>query len=385
MHLIRAVAVRVLLVGLGACTSDDVAPPSDAAPLAFALALQQVAQGLADPVYLTAPSGDPRLFVVEQPGRVRIVRNGALLGTPFLDITDRVTFGGERGLLSLAFDPEYAANGRFYVYYTGAQGDIIVDRHTVSANPDVANAAADRVITIPHRDASNHNGGLVMFGPDGLLYLGTGDGGGAGDQQNNAQNTASLLGKLLRIDVSTVPYTIPPGNPFVGRDGADEIWAYGLRNPWRFAFDVGASPPRLYIADVGQGRWEEINVVDAPAAGRNYGWRVTEGSECYNPATGCDASGHALPVHGYSHDDGCSVTGGFVYRGAALPELNGHYFYADYCRGWIRSLLFVAGGATARREWPLGNVGSITSFGVDGARELYVVSTNGRVYRIVRR
>jgi glucose/arabinose dehydrogenase len=335
-------------------------------------------------VYLTAPSGDTRLFIVEQPGRVRIVNDGLLLGTPFLDITDRVNFGGERGLLSLAFDPAYAANGRFYVYYTGAQGDIIVDRHTVTANPDAASATPTRVITIPHRDAGNHNGGLVMFGPDGLLYLGTGDGGGAGDQQNNAQNTASLLGKLLRVDVSALPYVIPPGNPFVGRDGADEIWAYGLRNPWRFAFDGGPGSARLYIADVGQGRWEEINAVDAATAGLNYGWRVTEGSQCFNPSDGCDASGHTLPVHEYSHTDGCSVTGGFVYRGAALTELSGHYFYADYCRGWIRSLRVVAGGAMEHQEWPLGNVGSITSFGVDGARELYVVSSNGRVYRIVR-
>jgi hypothetical protein len=350
------------------------------------LRTQQIAEGLANPVYLTAPNGDPRLFVVEQPGRIRIVKNGALLATPFLDITARVISGGERGLLSLAFDPAYPSNGRFYVYYTGAQGDIFVDRFTVSSNPDVANTASEQVITIQHRNNSNHNGGLLLFGPDGMLYLGTGDGGGAGDVPNNAQNVDVLLGKILRLNVATLPYTIPGDNPFASQAGADEIWAYGLRNPWRFAFDVppGGAPPQLYIADVGQGAREEVNVADASAAGRNYGWRTMEGTRCFNPSSGCNSAGLTLPIVEYDHSQGCSITGGFVYRGAAIPEIRGHYFYSDYCAGWLRSFRLSGGAAVDQRDWALTSIGNVTSFGVDGAGELYVLSTNGRVYRVVK-
>ena len=354
----------------------------------FTLRAQQVVEGLANPVYLTAPKDDARLFIVEQPGRIRIVKSGALLATPFLDITARVVSGGERGLLSMVFDPAYASNGRFYVYYTGALGDIFVDRFTVSSNPDVANTTSDRVITIQHRANSNHNGGLLLFGPDGMLYLGTGDGGGAGDVPNNAQNTDVLLGKLLRLNVATLPYTIPAGNPFSSQAGADEIWAYGLRNPWRFAFDVppDGSSPKLYVADVGQGAREEVNVVDASAAGRNYGWRTMEGTQCYNPSSGCNQAGLTLPVVEYDHgqNGGCSITGGFVYRGAAIPEVQGHYFYSDYCSGWLRSFRLSGGVAADQRDWALASIGNITSFGVDAAGELYVLSTNGRVYRVVK-
>jgi glucose/arabinose dehydrogenase len=352
----------------------------------FTLRAQQIVEGLASPVYLTAPKNDQRLFIVEQPGRIRIVKDGAILATPFLDITDRVVSGGERGLLSLAFDPAYATNGRFYVYYTGAQGDIFVDRFTVSGNPDVANTASDRVLTIQHRVNSNHNGGLLLFGPDGMLYLGTGDGGGAGDVPNNAQNIDVLLGKILRLDVATLPYTIPAGNPFSGQPGADEIWAYGLRNPWRFAFDVppDGTPPQLYIADVGQGAREEVDVADASAGGRNYGWRTMEGTQCYNPSSGCNQAGLTLPILDYDHSQGCSITGGFVYRGAAIPEVRGHYFYSDYCSGWLRSFRLSGGAATDQRDWPIGNIGSVTSFGVDSARELYILSSSGRVYRLMK-
>jgi glucose/arabinose dehydrogenase len=352
----------------------------------FTLRAQQIVEGLTSPVYLTAPNGDPRLFIVEQPGRVRIVKNGALLAAPFLDITARVVSGGERGLLSLAFDPAYATNGRFYVYYTGSQGDIFVDRFTVSSNPDIANTTSDRVTTIQHRANSNHNGGLLLFGPDGMLYLGTGDGGGAGDVPNNAQNIEVLLGKILRLNVATLPYTIPAGNPFAGQTGADEIWAYGLRNPWRFTFDVppDGTSPKLYVADVGQGAREEVNVVDASAAGRNYGWRTMEGTQCYNPSSGCNQAGLTLPIVEYDHGQGCSITGGFVYRGAAIPEVRGHYFYSDYCSGWLRSFRLSGGVAVDQRDWALASVGNITSFGVDGAGELYVLSSNGRVYRLVK-
>jgi glucose/arabinose dehydrogenase len=359
-----------------------------ALPSTFTLRAQQVVEGLASPTYLTAPKDDPRLFIVEQGGRIRIVKGGALLATPFLDITTRVVSGGERGLLSLVFDPAYATNGRFYVYYTGAQGDIFVDRFTVSTNPDVANTTSDRVITIQHRANSNHNGGLLVFGPDGVLYLGVGDGGGAGDVPNNAQNIEVLLGKILRLDVAELPYTIPAGNPFSGQAGADEIWAYGLRNPWRFAFDVppDGSSPKLYIADVGQSAREEVNVVDASAAGRNYGWRTMEGTQCYNPSSGCNQAGLTLPIVEYDHgqNGGCSITGGFVYRGAAIPEMRGHYFYSDYCSGWLRSFRLAGGGAADQRDWPIGDIGNVTSFGVDAVGELYMLSSNGRAYRLVK-
>jgi glucose/arabinose dehydrogenase len=352
----------------------------------FSLRAQQVVEGLTSPVYLTAPKNDPRLFIVEQPGRIRIVKSGVLLPTPFLDITARVVSGGERGLLSMAFDPAYATNGRFYVYYTGAQGDIFVDRFTVSANPDVANTASDAVITIQHRANSNHNGGLLLFGLDGMLYLGTGDGGGAGDVPNNAQNIDVLLGKILRLNVATLPYTIPAGNPFAGQAGADEIWAYGLRNPWRYAFDVppDGTPPKLYIADVGQGAREEVDVVDASAPGRNYGWRTMEGTQCYNPSTGCNQSGLTLPILDYDHSQGCSITGGVVYRGAAIPEVQGHYFYSDYCSGWLRSFRLSGGAAVDQRDWALTSIGNVTSFGLDSAGELYMLSANGRAYRLVK-
>jgi glucose/arabinose dehydrogenase len=351
----------------------------------FTLRAQQIVDGLASPVYLTAPKNDPRLFIVEQAGRIRIVKDGALLATPFLDITARVVSGGERGLLSLAFDPAYATNGRFYVYYTGAQGDIFVDRFTVSADPDVANIASDPVITIQHRVNANHNGGLLLFGPDGMLYAGIGDGGGAGDVPNNAQTIDVLLGKILRLNVAALPYTIPAGNPFSGQPGADEIWAYGLRNPWRFAFDA---PPggaaQLYIADVGQDALEEVDVADASAAGRNYGWHTMEGTQCYNPSTGCNQTGLTLPIIQYDHSQGCSITGGFVYRGAAIPEIQGLYFYSDYCSGFLRSFRLSGGAAVDQRDWAFTNIGNVTSFGVDAAGELYMLSASGRAYRVVK-
>ena len=368
-----------------ACGSDGTVAPPDGGSGEVTLRAQQVVEGLASPVYLTAPSDDSRLFVVEQPGRIRIVKNGALLPTPFLDITSRVVSGGERGLLSMAFDPAYATNGRFYVYYTGAQGDISVDRFTVSSNADVANTTSGRVITIQHRANSNHNGGLLLFGQDGMLYLGTGDGGGAGDVPNNAQNVGVLLGKILRLNVASLPYTIPAGNPFANQAGADEIWAYGLRNPWRYAFDAPPDgTPKLYIADVGQGAREEVSVVDASAAGRNYGWRLMEGTQCYNPSSGCNQAGLTLPIIEYDHSQGCSITGGFVYRGTAIPEVRGHYFYSDYCSGFLRSFRLSGTAATDQRDWSVGNLGGVTSFGVDAAGELYILSSNGRVYRLVK-
>ncbi len=376
-------AAAILLAPSAGCGGSTAPSPDN-----VRLGLQAVVTGLTSPVHLTAPSGDVRLFVVEQPGRIRIVKSGQLPATPFLDISSKVLYGGERGLLSVAFDPQYASNGFFYVYYTSQpNGDIVVERYGGSAGADVASPVGTTVITIPHASAANHNGGLVAFGPDGMLYLGTGDGGGAGDQFGNAQCTNVLLGKMLRLDVRTLPYTIPTSNPFVGRAGRQEIWAFGLRNPWRFAFDRGVTPTTLYIADVGQGAWEEIDAVPSNAAGVNYGWNGLEGNHCYPPSsTTCALTGlFQAPVAEYDHSGGrCSITGGFVYRGAAIPEIAGQYFYSDYCAGFLASMSGSAGAGFTTRTWSVPNVGNVTSFGEDSAGELYVLSASGTVYRIVR-
>lgn len=368
---------------LGACSSG----PNDPAvtPGNFVLTVTEVATGLSSPTYVTSPPGDNRLFVVEQPGRIRIVENGQLLAAPFLDIGSRISTGGERGLLSVAFHPSYKTNGFFYVYFTATNGDIRVERFSVSANVNIANAASSKlIITAPHSSASNHNGGLAMFGPDGKLYLGLGDGGGGGDPFGNGQNKSTLLGALLRIDVDNGdPYSIPAGNPYIGVSGAKpELWAIGLRNPWRYSFDRQTG--LLYIADVGQDRLEEVDVVPSTQAGVNYGWNVMEGMSCYN-ATTCDRTGLQLPVIDYLHTGGaCSITGGFAYRGSSMPEVAGQYFYSDYCAGWLKSFRFSNGAATDAHEWNVGSIGSITSFGEDAAGELYMTSSNGKVYKLTR-
>lgn len=356
---------------------------------ALHLTLLQVASGLSAPLFLTAPPGDPRLFIVEQAGAIRIVQNGNVLAAPFLDITSRVASGGERGLLSMAFDPNYASNGFFYIYFTDLNGDVAIERYQVSSgDPNLADPAPLRILTIAHRIFANHNGGLVAFGPDGYLYIGTGDGGGGGDTLGNGQNLNALLGKLLRIDVSNAsvaqPYAIPPSNPFVGQVGRlGQIWAYGLRNPWRYAFDQQTG--LLYIADVGQGRSEEVDVAPAAAAGLNYGWNITEGSLCY-PDDPCNKQGLTLPILEYAHDasGGCSITGGRVYRGSSIPELRGRYLYSDYCSGWLRSFFYSNGNATEQTDWGIANVGSIYSFGEDALGELYLLASTGRIYKIVR-
>jgi glucose/arabinose dehydrogenase len=373
-------SIAALLLALGCGGSSDPQPPINTE---LELQLQQVATGLSGPVYVTSPPGDARLFIVEQPGRIRIVQNGQLMTQPFLDIISRVGSGGERGMLSVAFHPQYSANGFFYVYFTATNGDIRIERFRVSSNPNVADPASSKLILgVPH-PRGNHNGGLALFGPDGMLYLGLGDGGGGGDPDRNGQNANTLLGALLRIDVNTGdPYSIPAGNPFIGRsDARGEIWAIGLRNPWRFAFDPQGG--NLYVADVGQGDREEVNVVSATRAGVNYGWNIMEGSVCYN-ASSCDRQGLELPAVEYRHlGNACSVTGGFVYRGSAIPELAGHYFYGDYCAGFVKSFRYENGAATDERTWELGNIGNVTSFGQDAAGELYITAGNGVVYRIV--
>lgn len=370
-----------LAIGLFGGCGDGTGPPVE--PLPDSLAVEVVASGLSNPVHLAAPAGDARLFVVEQPGRIRIIENGTLVTTPFLDITDRVLDGGERGLLSVAFHPDYASNRFFYVNYTDNQGDTRVERYTATSNPNVADPNSALLILAVDQPYANHNGGQVMFGPDGMVYIGMGDGGSGGDPQGHGQNRATLLGDLLRIDVDGgAPYTIPPDNPFVGQSGMQgEIWAWGLRNPWRFSFDPEGG--MLYVADVGQGSWEEVNAVPATDAGLNYGWNILEASECYG-SSGCDRSGLTLPMLEYGHDGGaCSITGGFVYRGQQIAGLRGYYFYSDYCAGWLRSFRLADGRAEDQQEWDVGDLGNVTSFGEDSARELYVTSANGRVYRII--
>ena len=378
MKLLVAAVLAVI-----ACTDSAAkTPDSSKQTAAHALRLEALTDRFRSPVYLASPPGDARLFVVEQAGRIRVVKNGVASATPFLDITSRVKSGGEQGLLSVVFHPNYRSNGYFYVDYTDRNGDTRIERFKASANPDVADSASSLQILKIGQPYSNHNGGLVMFGPDGMLYIGMGDGGSGGDPKENGQNKNALLGKILRINVSrTEPYSIPVGNPFVSGEGKPEVWATGMRNPWRFAFDRAAG--LLYIADVGQGQVEEVDVVQASRAGVNYGWNVMEGDACYRPSSECNKDGLEMPVLTYKHiANACSITGGFVYRGRRLPSIVGHYFYADYCAGWVRSFKYLSGAVTDRREWTIPDVGHIVSFGEDSAGELYVVAENGKIWRI---
>jgi glucose/arabinose dehydrogenase len=337
-----------------------------------------VTSGLSSPVFLTQPLNDGRIFVVEQAGKIRVVKDGVLQTTPFLDISSRVLSGGERGLLSVAFHPQYATNHFFYVYFTTqTNGDIRIERFTTTSNPEIADPTTSKlIITQAHSLQSNHNGGLVSFGPDGMFYAGFGDGGGAGDPYQTGQDQNALLGSLLRLDVNAGdPYAIPPTNPYAGQaNKRGEIWAKGLRNPWRYAFD--APTGLLYIADVGQNTREEVDVMPYTQAGVNYGWSVMEGAICYN-ATTCTQTGLTLPILDYgTHLNGtCSITGGYVYRGNAIPAIRGHYFYSDYCSGFLRSFRYSSGAAFDQKDWGL-TASSVTSFGVDAAGELYMMSGN---------
>lgn len=381
----RTGAIPLLLIGaLSACSDgpSGIVPPE---PFDVRLALEIVSDGFDAPVFVTAPPGDTRrLFVVEQPGRIRVVLDGSVLATPALDLTSTTSDGGERGLLSVAFHPDYDANGFVFVNHTDNRGDTRILRFTASS-PDQLDLASEEVVLVVGQPFANHNGGQIAFGRDGMLYIGMGDGGSGGDPQGHGQDLGTLLGALLRIEVNgALPYRIPSDNPFVARPGAaGEIWSYGLRNPWRFSFD-GATGD-LFIGDVGQNRLEEISwAPGSSAGGENFGWSVLEGSSCFNSAT-CDSSAMVLPILEYDHADGCSVTGGYVYRGSMIPELTGRYFFGDFCDGWIRSFRPEAGGATdlADHSPELGSVPSLASFGEDAAGELYVTSLNGTVYRIV--
>jgi glucose/arabinose dehydrogenase len=349
------------------------------------LTLRQVASGLNAPMLATAPVGDTRLFVPQRGGAIRVIQNGAVNPTPFLTVGG-VSQCGEGGLLGLAFHPDYASNGRFFIHYTASRGTNLLESRVVEYHATPSSNEADpapvRTIVILDQPRCNHNAGSISFGPDGYLYVPFGDGGASAA---NGQDPKTWLGSVLRLDIDgAVPYAIPPGNPYNGTNGAREVWATGLRNPYRSSFDRLTGD--LYIGDVGQNVWEEVSVGPAGVAGLNYGWNTMEGTACYNPSTGCNTAGLTLPVVVYPNpDQGRSVVGGYVYRGAAIANLQGTYFYADFFSGWIRSFRLLGGVATHQRDWTpsLGTINSISGFGEDGAGELYITSFNGTVYQLV--
>lgn len=348
--------------------------------------------GFSFPVHLThADDGSQRLFVVEQGGIIRIIKDNVVLSTPFLDIHERVLFPGfgERGLLSVAFPPDYASKGYFYVYYTRLDGNNQTSRFQLKPGlPDEADPTSEQpIILFNHPNHNNHNGGQLAFGPDGYLYIGTGDGGGAGDPEGNAQNPAALLGKLLRIDVEAGvdPYVVPATNPYTQTVGyLGEIWALGLRNPWCYSFDFLTGD--LYIGDVGQDREEEVDFQPASSkGGENYGWNTLEGNLCYNPSSGCvPPAGYVPPVavydHGANDANGCSITGGSVYRGATQPRMQGMYFYGDYCSGKIWGLIYSNGW---QNQLLLDTNLSISTFGEDESGNLYLADlSSGVIYQM---
>ena len=371
--------MRYLLLVLALISITGLAHAEDGGGLTTML----VADGLTAPLHVSTPPGDARIFVVEQPGTVRIIDNDRILDRPFLDISDRLRFGGERGLLGLAFHPNYSRNGYFFVNYSEkVNGATRIERYRVSEDSNRADPASAQLVLRVEQPYSNHNGGHILFGPDGMLYVAMGDGGAGGDPKGHGQNRATLHGALLRIDIdSDTPYAIPTDNPFIGDvGGRDEIWAWGLRNPWRISFDGVAG--LLYVADVGQDDWEEVTIVSAAVGGHNYGWNLMEGNHCFTEPR-CDSTGLTTPDYVYSHDEGCSITGGLIYRGAAMPDLHGHYFFSDYCTGFLRSFRYSAGAVIEVKGWDAGNLGHVTSFGTDAAGELYITNSGGQVLKLV--
>lgn len=358
--------------------------PSDLGPLQ-GLALETVASGIPFPVFAGSIPGDPRIFVVERQGRIVVIDgSGTVLSQPFLDLLDRVGSGGiENGMLGMAFHPDYASNGRFFVYYTDSDLDSRLSEFSTSGlEATSSSGSTEKILFEVDQEGIRHRAGMLEFGPDGNLWIAMGDG-GLGD--DSAQNLQMMQGNIHRIDVDGgSPYAIPPTNPYAdGTQGRPEIWAHGLRNPWRFSIDF---PTRtIYIGDVGQATWEEINVASIDEPGLDFGWPNFEGSQCYQPSDGCGMSDWEPAVIEYDHGQGCSVTGGYVYRGSRIPELVGHYFYADWCNGMVRSFKYVDGQATEQQDWTadLEGAGQIASFGIDGNGELLIVDSNGTIYRVV--
>jgi glucose/arabinose dehydrogenase len=371
---------------------DATTRPVPAAPSASTVALVKVAD-VANPVLAVSPPGDDRLFIVLQGGRIKLYKDNELLGTDFLDIHTLVSKGGEQGLLGLAFHPDFAENRRFFVNFTNRDGDTVIREYRASSsNPDRAATDTAKNILKIHQPYSNHNGGMIAFGPDGYLYIGMGDGGDAGDPGNRAQDKDKLLGKMLRIDVDRTAggkrYRSPSTNPYVGKPGANEVWQRGLRNPWRFSFDRATGD--LLIGDVGQYRLEEIDLArrtsSGPGRGKNFGWRVMEGTRCYRPASGCDKSGKTLPIAEFGHGGGrCAVTGGYVYRGNDIPDLVGWYIYGDYCSGEVWALDPTQPRPIDPVRIMVASSGRLVSgFGEDATGELYLCDqASDAVYAIV--
>ncbi len=364
------------------CGGDGPSSP----PVVPTLALDTVAVGMSHPLFVTTPPGDhSRLFVVERTGQIRILKNGTLLSTPFLDITPRVSTGSEQGILGMAFPPDYATSRSFVVYYMDPNLVSVLSRfHVPGGTPDVADASVEDTLLTLQQPGGDHNGGMLAYGTDGYLYMSIGDGGCCGDPNGHGQDRTELLGSLLRLNVAASgAYTIPPDNPWASDlNFRHELWNYGLRNPWRFSFDRTTGD--LYLADVGDGSREEVDVVPQGShGGENFGWRIMEGGECFGGGS-CNMTGLTQPVLDYGHNEGCAVIGGYVYRGAAMPGLRGAYFYADFCSGWIRSFRWVGGAATDQHQYDLlASSEGPNSFGEDADGELYVTTEAGNVYKIV--
>jgi glucose/arabinose dehydrogenase len=380
-----SVGIVLLACFLNGCGSkySSQPPPSGGPPPA--LNLSPVVSGLSSPVDVQFPAdGTSRMFVVQQTGSIRIAANGTLLATSFLDITSKVDFGGEKGWLGLAFHPQFPQNHLFYVHYdrvsSGQMQSVIAEYKVSGSDANQADPNSEQILLTVDQPFPNHKGGQIAFGPDGFLYIGLGDGGSENDPLLNGQNLQTLLAKMLRIDVDHQSagrkYAIPPSNPFVGGGALPEIWAYGLRNPWRFSFERGGG--RLFVGDVGQDSYEEIDILQS---GKNFGWSVMEGMHCFNPLSGCNMTGLTLPIAEYPHSEGEAVMGGYVYKGTAIPSLAGAYLLGDYISGTIWELNEAPPGTWTRTKL-LSTGRNISSFGQDVAGEIYVIDYSGSVLKL---
>ncbi len=369
--------------------ADEITTTSATAPAVAVLPLKGLStevllEGLAQPAFATSAPGDDRIYIIERSGRVLIFdpATGTLNPDPYLDVAHKTNAntGIELGLLGLAFHPDFVENGRLFIYYTDKSDNTAVAEYA-RLDSDTVDPTSERIFISVARRGVRHNAGMLQFGPDGYLYIAIGDG---GLFEEFGQDPNQFLGTILRLDMNSGdPYAVPDDNPFFTGGGAPEVWAYGLRNPWRFAIDRASNT--IFIGDVGQADAEEINAVALEPVGYNFGWPVMEGFACWLPRDGCDTTGKVLPVTAYAHDDGCSVTGGYVYRGSQIPEFYGHYFYADWCLGWVRSFEFTDGGILNPRDWTedMGSLGQVTSFGLDPDGELIYTTFEGVLGRII--